>query len=145
MFVLRALLVSMFTTGLLWAVEMRATSEAATILFDSPSLKGQKQFVLARDIPLEVLVQIQGWVKVRDAAGTIAWVEQRNLGERRHLQIKNVYADILSAPDNQASVVFRAEQNVLLQLEGLSHPGWVKVRHRDGQSGFVRIEAVFGL
>ena len=26
-----------------------------------------------------------------------------------------------------------------------STPGWVKVRHRDGQSGFVRISQVFGL
>jgi hypothetical protein len=48
--------------------------------------------------------------------------------------------------------VFRAEQNVLLELaepaaspSSTATPGWVKVRHRDGQTGFVRISQVFGL
>ena len=48
--------------------------------------------------------------------------------------------------------MFRAEQNVLLELAEpatspatTAHPGWVKVRHRDGQSGFVRVAQIFGL
>jgi hypothetical protein len=48
--------------------------------------------------------------------------------------------------------VFRAEPNVLLELaepatspSTTSAPGWVRVRHRDGVSGFVRISQVFGL
>jgi SH3-like domain-containing protein len=128
------------------AVDVRATLEAATILFDAPSLKGQKQFILSRDTPVEIIVQIEGWSKVREAGGAIAWVERKALGERKHLQVKNAYADILTAPDAASSLSFRAEQNVLLQIaEPSTTPGWVKVRHRDGQQGFVRIESVFGL
>jgi hypothetical protein len=45
--------------------------------------------------------------------------------------------------------VFRAEQNVLLDLVDSDYvtatPGWAKVRHRDGQVGFVRIQQVWGL
>jgi hypothetical protein len=56
------------------------------------------------------------------------------------------------ATDDAAPLVFRAEQNVLLELAeqaaGASMtatPGWVGVRHRDGQTGYVRIGQVFGL
>jgi SH3-like domain-containing protein len=74
------------------AVDVRATLEAATILFDAPSLKGQKQFILSRDTPVEIIVQIEGWSKVREAGGAIAWVERKALGERKHLQVKLPYA-----------------------------------------------------
>jgi hypothetical protein len=61
-------------------------------------------------------------------------------------------AEVRASPDESAPVVFRAEQNVLLELAETatsaattSMPGWVKVRHRDGQTGYVRIAQVFGL
>jgi len=61
-------------------------------------------------------------------------------------------ADVRANPEDSAPLVFRAEQNVLLEMaESASSPatttapGWVKVRHRDGQTGFVRIAQVFGL
>ncbi|MCL4762499.1 MAG: hypothetical protein KJ018_12120, partial [Burkholderiales bacterium] len=54
--------------------------------------------------------------------------------------------------EDGAPVAFRAEQNVLLELAEAatsaataSVPGWVRVRHRDGATGFVRIAQVFGL
>ena len=34
---------------------------------------------------------------------------------------------------------------VTLAASAAATPGWVKVRHRDGQTGFVRITQVFGL
>ncbi len=57
-----------------------------------------------------------------------------------------------AGPDDSAALVFRAEQNVLLEMAeqaasaaATAAPGWVKVRHRDGQTGFVRISQVFGI
>jgi hypothetical protein len=60
-------------------------------------------------------------------------------------------ADVRGMPDDAAPLVFRVEKDVLLELaESASSPamtaapGWVKVRHRDGQIGFVRLNQVFG-
>jgi hypothetical protein len=79
-------------------------------------------------------------------------VEKKALADKRTLVVRVALADVRANPDDNAPVVFRAEQNVLLDLAeaaasaaALSAPGWVKVRHRDGQSGFVRITQVFGL
>jgi SH3-like domain-containing protein len=133
------------------AVEFVATGEPA-VLYDAPSVKAKPLFVLGRDTPVEVIVPLEGWSKVRDASGTIGWVERKTLSDRRMLVVRAAAADVRAAPDDGAPVVFRAEQNVLLELAepvasaaSTSNPGWVKVRHRDGQSGFVRVSQVYGL
>jgi len=130
------------------AAEFRATSEVA-VLYDAPSVKGKALFVLGRDYPLEVIVSLESWLKVRDAGGTVAWVERKALAERRTLVVRTPVAEILANPDASGPLVFKAEQNVLLELvdpgQTVPTPGWVKVRHRDGQTGFVRIGQVWGL
>ena len=134
------------------AADYRSTGEAATLLYDAPSTKARPLFVLGREVPLEVIVPVEGWIKVRDVGGTIGWVEKRTLADRRVLVVRVPVADVRANPDDAASLVFRAEQNVLLELAepaagatSTATPGWVKVRHRDGQAGFVRIAQVFGL
>ncbi len=134
------------------AAEFRSTGEAATVLYDAPSLRAKPMFVLGRDVPLEVIVPVEGWIKVRDAGGTIGWVEKRTLVERRVLVVRVPLADVRAIPDDAAPIVFRAEQNVLLELAEpatsattTAMPGWVGVKHRDGQAGYVRITQVFGL
>ena len=130
------------------AAEFHATSDVA-IPYDAPSLKAKPLFVLGRDYPLEVIVSVEGWLKVRDASGTVAWVEKRLVGDRRTVVVRAPVAEVLVSPEPNAPVVFKAEQSVLLELAdptyASSTPGWAKVRHRDGQAGFVRIQQVWGL
>lgn len=134
------------------AAEFRVTGEAPTLLYDAPSAKARPLFVYGRDVPVEVLVTVEGWTKVRDVGGAIGWIASKGLGDKRMLVVRVPVADVRANPDDAAPVVFRAEQNVLLELgESASSPattatpGWVKVRHRDGQVGFVRLPQVFGL
>ncbi|MBV2234255.1 MAG: hypothetical protein KUL75_01805 [Sterolibacterium sp.] len=127
------------------ALEYRSVSEAA-VLYDAPSLKGTPLFVIARQTPVEVVVALDGWSKVRDAAGGLAWIEKRLLGERRMVQVVASPAQIRTAANPEATLVFEAERDVLLELtDPLPGNGWARVRHRDGQAGFVRVEQVWGL
>lgn len=134
------------------AAEYRATAEQPTVLYDGPSAKAKPQFLYGRDVPLEVLVTLEGWAKIRDAGGTIGWVERKALGDKRMLVVRSPIAEVRATADETGPLVFRAERDVLLELaeaasspSATATPGWVKVRHRDGASGFVRVTQVFGL
>ena len=59
------------------SAEFRSIGDSPAIAYDAPSVKAKKLFVASRDYPLEVIVNIEGWVKVRDAAGDLFWVEKR--------------------------------------------------------------------
>jgi SH3-like domain-containing protein len=135
------------TTGAAHA-DFRQTSADATVAFEGPSAKATRMWLYSRGTPVEVVVQIEGWLKVRDAQGALAWVERRALSERSNVQIKPPTADILATPDAASPIVFRAESGVLLTLVTPQPPNtgaWAQVRHRDGQVGFVRLDALFGL
>jgi len=138
--------------GVVAAGEFRSTAETVSVLYDAPSMKAKPLFVLGHDTPLEVIVTLEGWVKVRDASGSIGWVDKKALSDKRTLVVRVPVAEVLANPDPTAPLVFRAEQHVLLELAEpatssgtTAVPGWVKVRHRDGQTGFVRIAQIFGL
>ena len=138
--------------GAVSAAEFRATAEAPTILYDGPSANSKPQFLYGRDVPVEIIVIVEGWAKVRDAGGTIGWIERKSLGDKRTLLVRAPVADVRERAEDAAPLVFRAEQNVLLELAepatsavATATPGWVKVAHRDGQVGYVRVTQVFGL
>ena len=132
------------------AADFRSTQDAATVLYDAPSARAKPLFVYGRGVPVEALVSVEGWTKVRDAAGTIGWMASKSLAGRRMLVVRAPVADVRAAADEAAPVVFRAERDVLLEMaepaEGSAGdtPGWIRVRHRDGQSGYVRLSQVFG-
>ena len=135
-------------SGAAASTEFRSTSEVA-VLYDAPSVRARPLFVLGRDYPLEVIVTVEGWLKVRDAAGTVAWIDKKAVAERRMLVVRAPQAEVFANPDPSSPAVFKAEQNVVLELAdpayATSTPGWAKVRHRDGQVGYVRIAQVWGL
>ena len=134
------------------AADFRSTADVPTVLYDAPSVKAKPLFVYGRDVPMEVLVSVEGWTKVRDAGGTIGWIAGKGLADKRVLVVRAAAADVRANPEEAAPVVFRAEQNVLLELAEsatspttTANPGWVKVKHRDGQTGYIRIAQVFGI
>lgn len=128
--------------------DFRQTNENATVAYEGPSARATKQFIYSRGTPVEVVVTIEGWVKVRDASGTLAWIERRALGDRSNVQVKSAIADVYASPDAASPILFRADSGVLLQIVTPQPPNagaWTQVRHRDGQTGFVRLDSVFGL
>jgi len=133
------------------AAEFRSTAEPATVLYDAPSARARPMFVYGREVPVEVLVGVEGWTKVRDASGTIGWMPAKSLSDKRIVVVRNAVADVRATADESAPVVFRAEKDVILEVTDTAAspgasatPGWVRVRHRDGASGYIRLSQVFG-
>lgn len=126
------------------ALDYRSVAEAA-VLFDAPSQKAKPLFAIAAGTPVEAVVTLDTWVKVRDMKGDLTWIERRLLSERRMVQVRGGMAQIRANPDEAAPLVFSAEADVLLEFVEPAAAGWVKVRHRGGQEGFVKAAQVWGL
>ncbi len=125
------------------AIDYR-TVDAATVLYDAPSQRGVKLFVIHRDTPVEVVVNIEGWSKVRDAEGGLAWIEKKYLSDRRTVIVRADRAEIRQKAEEGAPLVFEADRNVALDYLETAPSGWVKVRHADGATGFVRVSQIWG-
>ena len=119
-------------------------SENAAVLYDAPSAKANKLYIVNYGYPVEVLVAVEGWAKVRDVNGDLTWVESKNLTDRRTVMVKVPLVQVRQSADDNAPVVFQAQQNVILDLVEAASGGWLRVRHRDGQTGFVKASQVWG-
>lgn len=127
------------------ALDYRSVTVPAAILYDSPSQNSKKLYLIRAQTPVEVVVRVEGWLKVRDAEGTLAWVSARDLGERRTLVVTAPVAEIRQVDKPEAPVVAELEKWVVVDFVEPAAPGWAKVRHRDGATGFVRANQVWGL
>ena len=108
------------------------------------SVKAKKLHILGRSYPVEVVVVVEGWTKIRDATGELSWIEAKNLSARRSVMVTAKFADVRQAADDKAPLAFQVEQYVLLELVELTGTGWARVAHRDGQGGYIRVNLVWG-
>ena len=81
---------------------------------------------------------------MRDHAGALTWIEKKALGDKRVVLVTGASAEARVRPEDGAPVVFTAAQNVALELLEVAPNGWLRVRHADGASGFVRAAQVWG-
>jgi len=124
------------------AAEFVSVVEPA-ILYDANSLKAKKLYVATRYLPLQQLVVLAGWVKARDSTGKVFWIEKRNLSSKRYVVVTARATIARQSWSSSATIAFRAERQV--GLEWLGNVGsWVKVRHRDGSTGFIKNTDVWG-
>ena len=126
------------------ALEYLSIADNAVIMYNAPSLKADKLYVASRYLPVEAVVKVEGWVKVRDSSGTLAWVEQKAISDKRFVIVIELQAEVYQAADANSTLVFQAQKNVILEWLEPSINGWIKVRHRDGLSGYVKITQVWG-
>jgi SH3 domain protein len=126
------------------AAEFRALGDRPAILYDAPSTRADRLFVASRLYPFEVLVKLDQWTKVRDANGEVAWVENSALGSRATVLVTVPLADVRAGPNAQSALVFEAYKQVILEVVEPASGEWIKVRHRDGQQGYIRLAHVWG-
>ena len=127
------------------AQEFRSVAEAVAVGHDGPSAKSKRLWLLGRGYPLQVAVSIEGWTKVRDATGALYWIENRSLSTTRTVLVRTPVASLRESPSDSAPVVLRVARDVTLDLLEPPQGEWARVRHRDGTSGFVHANQVFGL
>lgn len=139
-----ATLAMLAATSSAFALDYRSVTEVAPA-YDAPSAKSKPLFVVLAGTPVEVVVSLDGWSKVRDSKGDLTWIEKRHLSEKRTVMVRVDRAQVRAAADDKAALAFEAERDVVLELLEAVPGGWVKVKHRDGQAGFLKAPQVWGL
>jgi SH3-like domain-containing protein len=127
------------------AFDFKTVGAAPVILYDAPSTKGGKLFVVPRGAPLEVVLAYGEWLKVRDVSGEVAWTEAKGLGAKRNVIVRGANLKVRANPDETSAPAFIADKGVLLEVTETAAGGWLKVRHRDGLSGYVKNSEVWGI
>jgi SH3-like domain-containing protein len=127
------------------AFDFKTIGARPVVLYDAPSVKGGRLYVAPSGMPVEIVLSYGEWVKVRDAAGDMAWTEAKGLSARRNVIVRATAAKVRSAPEDNAPVVMTADKNVLLELVDPEAGPWVRVRHRDGISGYIKAGEVWGI
>jgi len=130
--------------GTAYAMDYVSVRESSAILYDAPSVKAKKLFVVNRFMPFEQVVTLNSWVKVRDRSGKLYWVEKRVLSSDRYVYTLLPTVDVRAEPDSGSARVYQVRQQIALELLESTGTGWIKVRHQDGNIGYVRSTEVWG-
>lgn len=138
-----------FAVGLIFtlsvqALEFRSVALAKTITYDAPSKEASKLYILGNGYPVEVIVNLGDWIKVRDNQGGLSWVESKSLSPKRMVLVL-AKADMKASEDVGSAMVAALDKDVVLELiAGGTNSNWVKVKHRDGLTGFVQVNKLWG-
>ena len=125
-------------------IEFLSIADDAVIMYDAPSLKAEKIFVVSRHLPVEAIVNTAYWVKILDHSGSMAWVEKKALSQQRYVIVTASLGDIYQDANKNSALVFQAQEQVVLEWIETTDTGWVKIRHRDGQTGYISVTQVWG-
>lgn len=118
--------------------------DASAIVYDGGSTKATPLFILLKGTPVEVITAVDNWVKIREQSGGLGWIASSAVSDTHAVIVTAPVAQIRSQPSDSAPVVFSVEKNVLLEPVEKGPGAWLKVRHRDGQSGFVSLKSIWG-
>ncbi|WP_235276220.1 SH3 domain-containing protein [Methylotenera sp. G11] len=135
----------MLTPLLAEALEFKSVAVPKAVLYDAPSASAKKILLLSQNYPVEVIVNLGEWLKVRDAQGAISWVEAKQLSDRRTVMVITANAEIRSGADVASNLLATVDKDVVLEIADTKLTnGWLKIKHRDGITGFVLISSVWG-
>lgn len=126
------------------AADFRSIARDGAVLYEGPFAQSKRLYVVSPGLPVEIIASDGAWAKVREPQGSLGWVERDALSTQRTVIVTVPLADIREHPDSQSAVIFQAAQDVVLELQDSNTPGWLRVRHRDGSTGFVRLNQVWG-
>ena len=127
------------------ALDFRYVAVPKAVLYDAPSSSAKKVLLLSQNYPVEVIVNLGDWLKVRDAQGSLNWIEAKQLSNKRTVMVTATKAELRQSADANSALVATVEKDVLLEvLDNKQISGWLKVKHRDGATGYILISSTWG-
>ena len=126
--------------------EFRSVTSPKTILYEAPSATTKRVYLVDEGYPLEIIVNLGDWLKVRDPYGTLSWAESKNLQSKRTVIVKADKANIYKEPESKSTLVATIEKDVVIELsDPLIANGWIKVRYQQDLDGYIQTSQVWGI
>ena len=138
---------SLITTSFLVQADFISVKVKQAVLFEGPSNTTDKVFIVTEGYPLEVLVSLKDWKKVKDHNGKISWIESKNTPNERTVLITKEDAVIFNEANEKSHKLANVEKFVVLKLNSPILVGnWAQVKTQiEGLIGFVNAKEVWGL
>lgn len=128
------------------ALDFRSINVPKAILYDAPSAEASKLLILPGGYPVEVIVNLGEWIKIRDHIGALSWIQGKQLVDKRMVLVLADQANIRQSESEQSPLLATVEKDVVLELVmPMVKNGWIKVKHKDGITGFMQATTVWGL
>lgn len=125
-------------------LDYRSVATPSTVFYSGPSTQARKLAIASRYYPVEVLLASGEWLKVRDASGELAWVEGKHLSPKRMVLVTAAMSQLRQKPEPAALAAAQVERGVVLEFVEAAG-AWIKVKHRDGTSGYLPIADGWGV
>jgi SH3-like domain-containing protein len=138
------MLSGVLTSGHALAADFKSVGPGPAIMYDAPAQKSRKLHIAPVGMPVEIVFANGDWVRVRDAAGELSWMESRSLAAQRTVVVEVTQASARASASESAPIIFHAAKGVVLELAEPPASGWIKVKHRDGDIGYIKALDVWG-
>ncbi len=135
-----------FISSFAYADFMSVNADQA-FLHEAPSDSTKKSFIVTRGYPLEVIVSLKEWKKVKDHEGLINWIKTSDLSSKR--TVLNLKGDntIYLEPSSESLMLAKVNENVTLELlDAKKIDDWVKVYSKVGEiEGYIKATDLWGI
>ncbi len=127
-FFYKSFIVSSFFISSFCYADFMSVSVNQAILHDAPSDSSSKTFIVTKGYPLEVVVSLREWKKVKDHTGTISWINSENLSQKKMVLNQKKENPIYLEADSGSPILAKVNENVPLEILELVETGkWIKV------------------
>jgi SH3-like domain-containing protein len=137
-----ALLVAPATGAAAGPAFVRVSVDVAN-LREGPGTRYEAAGQAIRNDPLRVLRRRGPWLRARTVQGREAWILASLTDRRPAVVVQVAEANVRSGPGTGHAVVFRALRGVPFRVVDTSG-AWLRVRHADGDSGWIHEKLVWG-
>ena len=116
-------------------------------LHEAPSGSTKKGFIVTKGYPLEVIVSLKEWKKVKDHEGLINWIKTSDLSSKRTVLNLKDNNSIYLEPSSESPRLAKVNESVTLELlDEKKIDDWVKVYSKVGDiEGFIKANDLWGI
>lgn len=132
-----------FVEAVALAADMVRVKVKTANLRSGPGTRFEKVWGAPRNYPLRVLKRKGRWLNIRDFQGFEDWIYAPLTDRKPAVVVKVNRANVREGPGTNHSILFATEQGVPFLVLDRSKK-WLKVRHADGDEGWIFQKLVWG-